>query len=77
MPQELDAAAAVRVDCLVGIYHACHRELCAHQATSPFKIVNFLAMVKRLRSRWFQKKANAVIPGSDQSTVLIQRYEIA
>jgi hypothetical protein len=43
--QELDAAAAAGVDCLVGIYHACHRELCAHEATSPFKIVNFLELV--------------------------------
>src|SRR4029453_17107735 len=33
------------VDCLVGIYHACHRELCAHEATYPFKIVNFLELV--------------------------------
>ena len=43
--RELDAAAAAGVDCLVGIYHACHRELCAHEATSPFKIVNFLELV--------------------------------
>ncbi|MBI2359011.1 MAG: (Fe-S)-binding protein, partial [Deltaproteobacteria bacterium] len=43
--RELDAAAAAGVDCLVGIYHACHRELCAHEATSPFKIANFLELV--------------------------------
>ena len=43
--RELDAAVAAGVDCLVGIYHACHRELCAHEATSPFKIVNFLELV--------------------------------
>jgi len=43
--RELDAAAAAGVDCLVGIYHACHRELCAHEKTSPFKIVNFLELV--------------------------------
>ncbi|HXG51510.1 MAG TPA: (Fe-S)-binding protein [candidate division Zixibacteria bacterium] len=43
--RELDAAAAAGVDCLVGIYHACHRELCAHEAASPFKIVNFLELV--------------------------------
>jgi hypothetical protein len=33
------------VDALVGIYHACHRELCAHEATLPFRIVNFLELV--------------------------------
>ncbi len=43
--RELAAAAAAGVDCLVGIYHACHRELCAHEANSPFKIVNFLELV--------------------------------
>ncbi len=43
--RELDAAAAAGVDALVGIYHACHRELCAHEATSPFRIVNFLELV--------------------------------
>jgi len=43
--RELDAAAAAGVDYLVGIYHACHRELCAHETTSPFKIVNFLELV--------------------------------
>jgi len=43
--RELDAATGAGVDCLVGIYHACHRELCAHEATSPFKIVNFLELV--------------------------------
>jgi Fe-S oxidoreductase len=43
--RELDAASAAGVDYLVGIYHACHRELCAHEAASPFKIVNFLELV--------------------------------
>jgi hypothetical protein len=43
--RELAAAAAAGIDCLVGIYHACHRELCAHETASPFKIVNFLELV--------------------------------
>jgi heterodisulfide reductase subunit D len=43
--RELAAAEAAGVDCLVGIYHACHRELCAHETTYPFKIVNFLDLV--------------------------------
>jgi heterodisulfide reductase subunit D len=43
--RELAAAATAGVDCLVGIYHACHRELCAHETTYPFKIVNFLELV--------------------------------
>ncbi|MGH7334749.1 MAG: heterodisulfide reductase-related iron-sulfur binding cluster [Candidatus Rokuibacteriota bacterium] len=43
--RELAAAEAAGVDALVGIYHACHRELCAHEATLPFRIVNFLELV--------------------------------
>ncbi|MBI2217346.1 MAG: (Fe-S)-binding protein [Candidatus Rokubacteria bacterium] len=43
--RELDAAAAAGVDCLVGVYHACHRELCAHERDAPFRIVNFLELV--------------------------------
>ena len=43
--QELEAAAAAQVDALVGIYHACHRELCAHETSYPFQVVNFLELV--------------------------------
>jgi Fe-S oxidoreductase len=43
--RELGAAEAAGVDCLVGIYHACHRELCAHERDYPFRIVNFLELV--------------------------------
>ena len=43
--RELGAAAAAGVDALVGVYHACHRELCAHEASAPFRVVNFLELV--------------------------------
>jgi Fe-S oxidoreductase len=43
--RELEAAGTAGVDYLVGIYHACHRELCAHEAASPFKVINFLELV--------------------------------
>ncbi len=43
--RELGAAEAAGVDALVGIYHACHRELCAHETSYPFRIVNFLELV--------------------------------
>ena len=43
--EELGAAEAAGVDALVGIYHACHRELCAHETTYPFRVVNFLEIV--------------------------------
>jgi Fe-S oxidoreductase len=43
--RELAAAETAGVDCLVGIYHACHRELCAHERDYPFRIVNFLEVV--------------------------------
>lgn len=43
--RELEAARAAGVDCLVGVYHACHRELCAHERDVPFQVVNFLELV--------------------------------
>ena len=42
---ELDAAEAAGIDALVAVYHADHRELCAHEATRPFKIMNMLEIV--------------------------------
>ena len=42
---ELEAAEAAGVDALVAIYHADHRELCAHERDWPFKIINILDIV--------------------------------
>ena len=41
----LEAAAEARVDALAGVYHACHRELCTHEAEWPFEVVNFLELI--------------------------------
>jgi heterodisulfide reductase subunit D len=43
--KELDAAEAAGIDALVAVYHADHRELCAHEAVRPFKIMNMLEIV--------------------------------
>jgi Fe-S oxidoreductase len=42
---ELDAAERAGIDALVAVYHADHRELCAHQRDYPFRIVNLLEIV--------------------------------
>ena len=42
---ELDAARDAQVDALVAVYHADHRELCAHEGEYPFRIVNLLEIV--------------------------------
>jgi heterodisulfide reductase subunit D len=42
---ELDAAEATRIDALVAVYHADHRELCAHERDRPFRIMNMLEIV--------------------------------
>jgi Fe-S oxidoreductase len=42
---ELDAAEAARVDALVAVYHADHRELCAHERDRPFRVMNMLEIV--------------------------------
>ncbi|HEY7246174.1 MAG TPA: (Fe-S)-binding protein [Xanthobacteraceae bacterium] len=42
---ELDAAEKAQVDALVAVYHADHRELCAHERDYPFQIINILEIV--------------------------------
>ena len=42
---ELDAAERARIDALVAVYHADHRELCAHERDYPFRIMNMLEIV--------------------------------
>jgi heterodisulfide reductase subunit D len=42
---ELDAARDAGVDALVAVYHADHRELCAHERDYPFRIINILELV--------------------------------
>jgi heterodisulfide reductase subunit D len=42
---ELDAAEVAQVDALVAVYHADHRELCAHERDYPFRIMNVLEIV--------------------------------
>ena len=42
---ELEAAREARVDALVAVYHADHRELCAHERDWPFRILNALEIV--------------------------------
>ena len=41
----LEAAAKAGVNTLAGVYHACHRELCSHEAEWPFEVVNFLELI--------------------------------
>src|ERR1700736_367331 len=42
---ELDAAERAGIDALVAVYHADHRELCAHERDYPFRIINMLEIV--------------------------------
>ncbi len=42
---ELDAAEKAGLDALVAVYHADHRELCAHERDYPFRIMNMLEIV--------------------------------
>jgi heterodisulfide reductase subunit D len=43
--QELEAARDAGVDALVAVYHADHRELCAHERDWPFAVINLLEVV--------------------------------
>lgn len=42
---ELEAARSAGIDALVAVYHADHRELCAHERDWPFRIINLLEIV--------------------------------
>jgi Fe-S oxidoreductase len=42
---ELDAAERAGVDALVAVYHADHRELCAHERDYSFRVMNLLEIV--------------------------------
>lgn len=42
---QLEAAAAAGVTTLAGVYHACHRDLCAHETDWPFEVVNFMELI--------------------------------
>jgi len=43
--RELAAAEAAGVDALAAVYHADHRELCAHERDHPFRVINFLEII--------------------------------
>jgi hypothetical protein len=43
--RELEAARDAGIDALAAVYHADHRELCAHERDWPFQIVNVLEIV--------------------------------
>jgi threonine dehydrogenase-like Zn-dependent dehydrogenase len=42
---ELKAARDAGIDALVAVYHADHRELCAHERDWPFVVINMLEIV--------------------------------
>ncbi|HEY7300246.1 MAG TPA: (Fe-S)-binding protein [Xanthobacteraceae bacterium] len=43
--RELEAARDAGIDALVAVYHADHRELCAHERDWPFEVLNALEIV--------------------------------
>jgi len=42
---ELESAREAKVDALVAVYHADHRELCAHERDWPFRVLNVLEII--------------------------------
>ena len=41
----LEAATRARVDVVATVYHSCQREICHHEATYPFSIVNYISLL--------------------------------
>lgn len=42
---QLEAASEAGVSTLAGVYHACHRDLCAHERDWPFEVVNYMELI--------------------------------
>ena len=42
---QLELAAAAGATTLAGVYHACHRDLCAHERDWPFEAVNYMELI--------------------------------
>jgi hypothetical protein len=40
-----EAAKEAGVDTLAGVYHSCHRDLCAHESDWPFEVVNMMELI--------------------------------
>jgi hypothetical protein len=79
---ELEAAREAQVDALVAIYHADHRELCAHERDWPFQIINILEVIGasmglRHEDRYKRLKilqdADAIVADCQD---LLQRHEL-
>jgi hypothetical protein len=78
---ELTAAERAGIDALAAIYHADHRDLCAHERDWPFAIVNILDVVgasmglerndhfKRLKMK---QDADLIL---DDCTEMLTRYD--
>ncbi len=41
----LEAAVDAKIDTLVGVYHACHRDLCSHERDWPFQVLNIMELI--------------------------------
>ena len=42
---QLESAAAAGATILAGVYHACHRDLYAHERDWPFEVVNYMEVI--------------------------------
>ena len=42
---QLESAAATGATTFAGVYHACHRDLCAHERDWPFEVVNYMELI--------------------------------
>ena len=42
---QLESAAAAGATILAGVYHACHRDLYAHERDWPFEVVNYMEFI--------------------------------
>jgi hypothetical protein len=74
--KELLAAEAAGVDALVAVYHSDHRELCAHERDSPFRVMNFLEIVGASMGLYHDNHCKRLKMLQDADAILADRRDL-
>ncbi len=75
--KELEAAHDAGVDALVTVYHADHRELCAHERDWPFQVVNALEIVGASMGLHHEDHYKRLKLKQDADAILADRADLA
>ncbi|MDT4894922.1 MAG: heterodisulfide reductase subunit [Pseudonocardiales bacterium] len=74
---ELEAARDAGVDALVTVYHADHRELCAHERDWPFQVLNALEIVGASMGLHHEDQYKRLKKTQDVETIVAECSDLA